>query len=50
MSTKSEVEQLFDRLAEFQGSSVQWNQLTHQAQDQFIGALNFMKQLATFGG
>lgn len=49
MQTKSEVERLFEKLAEFQGSQVQWEQLHPHAQHQFCMHLNAIREICTFG-
>lgn len=49
MSNKSEVEQLFEKLAEFQGSNVQWQQLHPQVQQQFCQHLNSIREIVSMG-
>lgn len=48
-NNKSEVEQLFEKLAEFQGSNIQWEQLHPQTQQQFCLHLNSIREIVTVG-
>ena len=48
-NNKSEVEQLFEKLAEFQGSNLQWSQLHPQVQNHFCLHLNSIREIVTTG-